>query len=94
MFDFDDDYFVHSHPQALEDEDIMVEDLPLPALAEDNSDRESLIQQQEEDTTLANCRRYADTGKRVYYWDKGLLVHQADDILGQPVIQVILPQLR
>ena len=87
MFDFDDDNFVHRHPQGLKG-------IRLPALVEDNPNREGPIQQQQEDTTLADCRRYTDTGERRYYWDKGLLVLKADDVVGQPVTQVILPQAR
>ena len=73
----------------------MVEDnLPLLALPEDNSDRKLLAQQQQQDNTLAGCRGDTDEGENGYSLEEGPLVHKVDDVLGQPVMQVVLPQPR
>ena len=72
----------------------MEDDLPLLSLAEDNSDRKLLAQQQQWDNNLAGCKGDTDEGENGYCWEEGLLVHKADDVLGKPMMQVVLPQPR
>ena len=78
---------------CLEDEQL-VDEWPVPDLANDDSDRQELMKQQREDKTLESARQWADKGEKGYSYLDGLLVHTMESEQGDLWRRLVIPQPR
>ena len=75
--------------RALTDDDLG-EPLPLPQLAENNSDRELLAKQQLRDHSLHLLSEWDDKWKSEYSWKDEVLVHTLEDEDGETSIRIVV----
>ena len=94
IFDFPDAYFEQDPiPTPLDECAILDEvgqvDIPLPNL--EGSDSNSLITEQQNDTTLKNLLKLAVAGEKGYCFEKGVLVQSTSDGLGDCRLRIVVP---
>ena len=93
VFAFDDNFFdehsVHATPPSM-----VNEQLPLPTLSEDTSDRALLGKKQSEYSALSTVRQLADRQECGYSILNGVLIHTDNDAANAPVQQVVVPMSR
>ena len=93
VFAFDDNFFdehsVHATPPSM-----VNEQLPLPTLSEDTSDRALLAKKQSEYSTLSTVRQLAARQECGYSILNGVLIHTDTYAANAPVQQVVVPMSR
>ena len=94
IFDFPDAYFEQDPtPTPLEEcstlPEVSLVDVPLPTIVE--CDSNSLIAEQQGDSTLKELLKMAKDGERGYEFERGVLVQSTSDGLGDCVHRIVVP---
>ena len=65
---------------------------PIPSLAADDRDKQTLITQQAKDESLAAIREWSQNNERGYNYQDGILVHTLESESGELCKRVVIPQ--
>ena len=90
----DEEYEEGVRVDGLDADDEGAPDLPLPDMAGGEGDRKQLIEEQSNDDTLKDIRKWAEKGEKGYAYDHGLLVHVLVTPSEQVCSRIVVPTTR